>query len=108
VLLKRSDESIICQKHQRDAKQCLQEMQSDLIYENTLDRGTYRLTIVRTAPYRGQLTLTRGESTVLEREVGIMYDAPFGPDAEDVRAWESLAIEAADKDYRRRGEVPPA
>jgi hypothetical protein len=36
-----------------------------------------------------------------------MYDAPYGPDVEDIQTWQQVSTDAADADYRRRGEKPP-
>jgi hypothetical protein len=63
---------------------------------------------MRIAPYRGLLTLTRREVKVLQREVTISYDAPFGPDAEDLVEWREVCGCAADADYARRGESIPS
>jgi len=63
--------------------------------------------VVRIKPYHGIFTLTRGDQCLLRCEVGISYDAPFGPDAEDIIEWRRLGIAGADADYERRGEAPP-
>ena len=107
VLQKGAGGMIYCHTHNRDAKLCAEERQSELVLQNSLDEGKYVLTVIRVKPYWGRLTLTRGDSIVLEQDVGLAYDAPFGPDAEDVQGWYELAIEAADQDYLRRGETPP-
>jgi hypothetical protein len=78
------------------------------VYENSLDGGKYKLTVSRTRPYIGRLTLRRDDAVVFERDVGIMYDAPFGPDGEDIQTWQQMSSEAADADYARRDEKPPS
>lgn len=77
---------------------------ANLILQNSLDGGKYVLTVVRIEPYLGHLVLTRDDSVVFEKQVDVAYNAPFGPDVDDVRTWYKLAIEAADEDYRRRGK----
>lgn len=107
LFVKSSDGTIRCEVHDGDATFCATRLEGPIVYENTLDGGTYELKVVRLEPYRGLLTLQRADNVVLEKNVGISYDAPFGPDAEDVEAWNHIGIEAADVDYRKRGETPP-
>lgn len=107
IFVKNEDGTIFCETHQQDAEKCAPPARGDLIYENSLDGGKYKLKVLRTRPYMGRLTLTRDDAVVLERDVAIMYDAPFGPDVEDIQAWQQLSTAAADADYRRRGERPP-
>jgi len=59
-------------------------------------------TVLRTKPYHGTLTLLCGDRRVLQLDVTISYDAPFGPDGEDVHDWKRLCVEATDADYYRR------
>lgn len=108
LLTKHSDGSIYCQTHRCPADECARRLTSDLIWSNSLDRGTYTATVTRIAPYRGLLTLTRLETNVLQREVTISYDAPYGPDAEDIVEWRDICGRAADADYARRGESVPS
>ncbi len=98
---------MFCALHQQDASACAPQT-SDLIWQDDLDKGTYSATVTRIAPYHGLLVLTRGKTIVLQENVGMMYNAEFGPDMEDVRLWERIVLAAADEDYRRRGEAPPS
>lgn len=107
LLVKHEDGTIYCLTHRGDATLCAKETRSAIVYENSLDGGRYKLLVVRTKPYCGRLTLTHDDQIVLEQDVGIMYDAPFGADVEDIQLWQALCVEAADRDYRRRGEKPP-
>jgi hypothetical protein len=107
LLVKHEDGTIYCLTHQGDAKLCAKETKGSVVYGNTLDGGKYRLLVVRTKPYCGRLTLTREDEIVLERDVGIMYDAPYGADVEDIELWQRLSVEAADQDYQKRGEKAP-
>jgi len=108
LLTKHTDGSFYCQTHGCPADECASRLTDDLIWSSSLDRGRYTATVVRIAPYRGLLTLVRSETSVLDCEVTISYDAPFGPDAEDIIEWQDMCVRAADADYARRGEsVPP-
>ncbi len=107
VIIKSDDGALYCQTHRCDASACANKTSDDVVWWNQLDKGRYVATVVRTQPYRGLLTLTREDRVVFQASVGIAYNAPFGPDMEDVAAWEQRCVEAADADYRRRDEVPP-
>jgi hypothetical protein len=71
----------------------------NVIYDNTLDGGRFRLRVIRQADRLGYLTVTREEDgTVLdEGEVPLAYGAIFGPDADDVHQWQERTIKAVDK-----------
>lgn len=70
----------------------------DIVWENTVDKGVWAVKVVRTAPYKGSLSVTKVETgdRVLEEPVGISYDAPFGPDVEDLQMWMDRVIEVID------------
>ncbi len=106
LIVKGKDGSLYCRTHRGDPNRCAERNQDDIVWRNSLDGGKYVVTVVL-APYRGQLTLSRDGSAVLALEVGLSYDAPFGPDVEDVREWSRLCERAADADYNARGETPP-
>jgi hypothetical protein len=106
LFIKNTDGRSFCITHDQEASLCAPRT-GDLVWDASLDRGTYSATVTRVAPYHGLLLLTRGEETVLQRPVSMMYNAEFGPDMEDVQTWQALAVKAADDDYRRRGETPP-
>ena len=108
LFVKSKNGQIFCRKHNRDASLCRERQGSNLVYESGLDGGAYLLQVTRVAPYSGRLTLTRNDGVIFEANVGIMYDAPYGPDAEDVQLWQDMGVAAADMDYRSRGEDPPA
>ena len=108
LIAKSADGSFYCQTHRQDAIKCAALAKSDdVVWRNTMDGGKYIATVVRLAPYRGYLTLTRDDKSVLAEEVGIAYDAPFGPDMEDIYIWQGLCTTAADRDYATRGEKAP-
>jgi hypothetical protein len=66
------------------------------VWTSRLD-DKYEIKVVRTAPYQGLLTIT-GKDTILHTQsVGLMYDALFGPDVDDVMTWQNLAVDFIDK-----------
>lgn len=77
------------------------------VWENTVDGGLYRCWVERTGAYTGILMVERDGETIFRQEVGLAYQALFGPDIEDVGTWERLCIAAIDEDYAKRGETPP-
>ena len=101
VITKRPDGSFYCQKHSCAPDDCAEKLTTDLIWTSSLDGGAYVATVLRTKPYHGALTLLCADRCVLRRDVTISYDAPFGPDGEDVYDWKRLCVEAADADYAR-------
>ena len=102
LITKRSDGSFYCQTHACPSDDCTPRLTTNLIWSDSLDGGTYVATVLRTKPYHGTLTLLCSDRCVLQRDVTISYDAPFGPDGEDVGDWKRMCIEAADADYNRR------
>ena len=71
---------------------------ANLVYENTLDNNTWAMKVVRLKPYVGTLTVTNVESgeVIYNQNVGIAYDAAFGPDIDDVAAWQDITLEAVE------------
>lgn len=69
----------------------------DIVWESNLDE-IYACSVIRIAPYFGKLTVknTQNGEYLLDKEVGLSYDAHFGPDIENVTYWEDLCIEAVD------------
>ena len=102
LITKRSDGSFYCQKHSCPPDDCASRLTTDVIWTSSLDGGTYVATVLRTKPYQGTLTLLCADRCVLQRNVTISYNAPYGPDGEDVYDWKRLCIEAADADHKRR------
>ena len=105
VITKRGDGSFFCERHRCEADQCSPRADSDVVWSDRLDKGTFIATVTRQGPYIGTLLLTRGHRNVLTKQVTISYDAPFGPDGEDVMEWQSLCAAAADADYLRNGKA---
>jgi RHS repeat-associated protein len=46
----------------------------------------YEVVVTRIAPYQGQLTITDAGKEIFSQQVGLMYNAQFGPDMADVAA----------------------
>ncbi len=100
-------EDFYCRTHGVDAAKCGLERDNDVIFGDFLDRGEYGVIVIRQEPYRAKLIVVRCTAVVLEKEVSVAYDAPFGPDISDILTWQELAREAADEDYCERGLIPP-
>ena len=74
------------------------ETTPDVVYENTIDGGTWHMMVTRIKPYQGQLVVTHVETgrTILDRPVPMSYDAIFGPDHADLENWQLLTLGAID------------
>lgn len=107
LFVKSHDGSIECLIHEQPASLCVPRVADECIWRGILDRGQYTVSVVRIAPYNGLLTVTHEERVILQQAVGLMYNAEFGPDMEDVELWQNIGIKAADADYVRRGKTPP-
>lgn len=70
---------------------------NEIIWVSKLD-GRYNCEVTRTGEYKGQLTVSdeRGGKVLLDEEVSLAYDAMFGPDADDVVAWQEKVVAAVD------------
>lgn len=51
----------------------------------------YVVTVIREAPYRGTLRISGGGKVLHWETVGLMYNALFGPDTDDVGSWQEIA-----------------
>lgn len=71
--------------------------QAEQIWEAVLD-GRYRVSVARVAPYRGHLEVVDNQTgtKLHEEEVGLSYDAMFGPDLSDVARWQETAVDVVD------------
>jgi hypothetical protein len=106
LFVKNDDRHMFCAVHQQDASVCAPPT-GDLVWYDNLDQETYSAAVTRVAPYRSLLVLTRRETLVLQKKVGMMYNAEFGPDMEDVQQWRRIVLATANEDCRRRGKPPP-
>ena len=63
------------------------------IWESMLD-NRYDCRVVRIGQYQGKLTVkdTNTDQILLSEDVGLMYDAQFGPDIADVLVWQDKCI----------------
>jgi hypothetical protein len=68
------------------------------VWEGTVDDQTWEVKVVRVSDYRGTLTVTRisDQKEILREEVGLAYQAIFGPDVDDLNMWQVMSIEAID------------
>lgn len=70
-------------------------MPEDVVWRSLLDKR-YTVRVIRTGPYRGELSICDGEQLLHRQNVGLSYDALFGPDAGDVAEWRHLAVAFVD------------
>jgi hypothetical protein len=68
---------------------------SNEVWSATLD-GKYVVTVTSEAPCRGILTITGGEKVLDRESVGLIYNAQFGPDVEDVALWQETTVRIFD------------
>lgn len=68
---------------------------NDSVYSTTLDKR-YAVTVRRTGPYHGELTIAEGGQILFRQDVGLSYNAQFGPDVADVADWQDIAINFID------------
>lgn len=76
---------------------------SDFIYENTVDNNTWKVTVEQHADGVGILKVTKTltNTIVHQQEVVLMYNAIFGPDADDLEHWRFIALNAIDNPSKR-------
>ncbi len=58
--------------------------------------GRYTVAVRRTRPYRGELTISEADRVLMRKEVGLAFDALFGPDVGDVATWQDEALRFVD------------
>lgn len=66
-------------------------MIEDIIWESLLD-GRYKVMVIRTGSCRGEWSRHEGEQVLDRQNVGLSYDARFGPDVDDVDDLQQRAI----------------
>lgn len=66
-------------------------MKEDVVWETIL-ANHYVVTLVRTAPYQGKLTISDAGQEVFSQAVGLMYDARPFPCIADIVAWLQTAV----------------
>lgn len=84
-------------------------MAYEIVWENIIDQGKFHAKVIRLRPYVGELIILHIEDnvTLLRKDVGLDYDAVFGPDVSDLYAWQQSALVAIDAWYEERGQQPP-
>ena len=70
----------------------------EIVWTATVDSNTWRVDVVRKSDYLADLQVYRvsDETMVHEEEVGLSYQAVFGPDMADVALWQDTAIAVID------------
>ena len=64
----------------------------DLLVWSAMFDGKYAIKVTRTAPRRGELTVSEGGNVLYRKPVDLSFDALSGPDIDDVVAWHEIAI----------------
>ena len=67
----------------------------DAVWTSILDKR-YVIVVQRLSPYKGELSTQDGDRLVHREKVGLMYDAIFGPDVDDVARWQEIALRVID------------
>ena len=57
----------------------------------------YSIKVTRTAPDRGELTVSEGENVLHRELVGLNFDGQSGPYIDDVIGWHEIAIRFVQK-----------
>lgn len=90
------DKQRVTRPVKRTQNQTAPEQNSDEeIWSSMLD-GRYRVTVHRVSRFRGELKIRDGNRLIHRREVTLMYGAIFGPDIDDVAAWQEIATTVVD------------
>lgn len=74
----------------------MKSTEPNLVWSSMLD-DKYLCKVVRKRPYMGELEIWEGEKKIYSEEVGLSYDALFGPDTGDVGEWADKCIAVVDK-----------
>jgi len=82
--------------------------EDEIVWQGELD-GRYKVTVLRTGPYRGTLRIEDVDDgrKLHEQDVGLMFNALFGPDVADVARWQEIPIRVVDRD-RTAGDTSPS
>ena len=72
-----------------------------VIWEAKLD-NKYDIYVERVEPYKGELIIKDGDTTLTTKSVTLAYDAKFGPDVEDVQQWENMCADFIDKQLNKK------
>jgi len=80
----------------------------NLVFDSKLD-GRFRCRVIRTKPYYGLLMVEDDDKDgklIISQEVGLAYNAEFGPDVEDLDAWHTMITDYIDREYLKPGALP--
>ncbi len=64
----------------------------NLLVWSAMFEDTYAIKVTRTAPHRGELTVSEGENVLYRKPVDLSFDDLSGPDIPEVVAWHEIAI----------------
>lgn len=70
------------------------EVDDEIIWEGTVDHGRFHCRVIRTDDRTGRLQVyvPETEEIILDEEVFPMFGAIFGPDVDDVAAWQVQCV----------------
>jgi hypothetical protein len=75
---------------------------ADTVWSNTVDNHRYYCRVTRKSEYVGTLQVADADGALIhEEDVGLAYGAPFGPDVDDVAAWQDRCVEVIDDPNKR-------
>lgn len=69
----------------------------NILWESQLD-ARYACQVVRLSEGMGRLTVKDGDKVLLDKEVPLAYGAAFGPDVDDVLAWQQDCMAVVDRE----------
>lgn len=75
-------------------------MHGNDVWSALLDKH-YLISVNRTAPCQGTLTISDAGHLLHREQVSLAYDALFGPDIDDVSYWRQLAVAFVDRRNRQ-------
>lgn len=73
----------------------------NIVWKNQLD-GKYDTYVERVEPYKGELVIKDGDTTLTTKSVTLAYDAKFGPDVEDIQQWENMCVDFIDNQLNKK------
>jgi hypothetical protein len=71
--------------------------EKDIIWHTRVDKR-YQVEVVRTGDQTADLVISEGDKKLLTEQVGLSYDAIFGPDMADVETWRQRVITFIDNE----------
>lgn len=71
----------------------------DTVWSQSVDGGDFTVEVESTGGYQGKLVVysEKDEEIIHEEEVGLAYNALFGPDHDDVEQWKETALRVIDE-----------